>query len=93
MIRIKKEDLEAALRQLPDVEVVDVIVDRFRLIGTVVSRSFRGQDEAERQIAVYHHLDLTLGDEFYKDVEFVFTNTPEEYAALMAGGRKAKAKA
>ena len=93
MLKIKKADLEAALLQLPDVAEVNVVVDRFRLIGTVVSPRFRGQNEAERQIAVYGHLRLTLGDDFYKDVEFVFTNTPEEQAVVMAQEAKAMAKA
>jgi acid stress-induced BolA-like protein IbaG/YrbA len=77
-----KAELESALKQLPDVEESNVVVDRFRLIGTVVSARFRGQDQAQRQEAVYRHLRLTLGEDFWDDVEFVFTNTPEEYSAL-----------
>ena len=74
-----RDELEADLRALPDVREVS-IVGNGTLIGTVVSGSFAGQDEAERQATVWQLLRDRHRDEPHRlqNVEFIFTNAPGE---------------
>jgi acid stress-induced BolA-like protein IbaG/YrbA len=65
---------------MPNVEEVRVVGDR-KLIATIVSGSFRHQNEAERQEAVWSFIRSRLGSDELQNVEFIFTNTPEENAA------------
>jgi acid stress-induced BolA-like protein IbaG/YrbA len=52
------------------------------LIATVVSASFRQQDEALRQESVWKYLSDKLGSSEINNVEFIFTSTPEENSAV-----------
>jgi acid stress-induced BolA-like protein IbaG/YrbA len=66
---------------MPEIESVSVVGD-FSLVATVVSTSFRLQDEALRQEKVWKYLSDTLGSDELENVEFIFTSTPEENAAV-----------
>jgi stress-induced morphogen len=76
-----RDELETDLRALPDVREVSV-VGNGTLIATVVSGSFAGQDEAQRQAAVWSLLRDRHRDEPHRlqNVEFIFTNAPGEAA-------------
>jgi acid stress-induced BolA-like protein IbaG/YrbA len=71
------KELEADLRTLPDVRDVQV-VGNGTLIATVVSGSFKGQDEAVRQRAVWTILRERHESRQLQNVEFIFTNAPGE---------------
>jgi hypothetical protein len=76
-----KEQLQRVLTTMPDIDEVTVVEDR-TLIATVVSGAFRDQDEGERQATVWRYLRRHLGSEDdLANIEFIFTNTPEEMAA------------
>ena len=76
-------ELEHALSGMPGIEEVTVVGDH-SLIATVVSRSFKDLDEAFRQEAVWKYLREKLGSIALQNVEFIFTNTPEENAASLS---------
>lgn len=75
--------LERILSAMPGIESVSV-VGGYSLIATVVSTSFRHQDEALRQERVWKYCSDTLGLDELSNVEFIFTSTPEENAAVSA---------
>lgn len=52
-------------------------IDR-SIIATILSRSFSGMDEAERQKMVWRALRQNLDDHERVAVEFVFTVAPDE---------------
>lgn len=72
---VTREQLEADLRTLPDVRDVTV-VGNGTLIATVVSGAFDGQDEAERQAAVWGLLRQQYPAHELQNIEFIFTNAP-----------------
>jgi acid stress-induced BolA-like protein IbaG/YrbA len=72
-----KDELESDLKDLPDVREVSV-VGNGTLIATVVSGSFSGQNEAERQEAVWKLLQNRRESQQLQNVEFIFTNAPGE---------------
>lgn len=74
-------ELERTLSAMPGIDAVTVVGD-YSLIATVVSASFRQQDEALRQENVWRYLNDMLGSSELRNVEFVFTSTPEENAAV-----------
>lgn len=74
-------ELERTLSAMPGIDAVTVVGDH-SLIATVVSASFRQQDEALRQENVWRYLSDTLGSSELQNVEFIFTSTPEENAAV-----------
>ena len=78
-----RSDLERILSGMPEIESVSVVGD-LSLVATVVSTSFRHQDEALRQEKVWKYLSDTLGSDELENVEFIFTSTPEENAAVSA---------
>jgi acid stress-induced BolA-like protein IbaG/YrbA len=75
-----REQLEQVLKEMPGVERADVVGD-WSLIATVVSANFKGQDEGYRQENVWKHVRQRLGSGELQNIEFIFTNTPEENAA------------
>lgn len=77
---VTRTELENALKRMPDVDHATVVGEH-SLIATVVSGSFREQDEARRQETVWRYLRAQLGAGALQNVEFIFTNTPEEAAA------------
>lgn len=74
------QELQRMLSQMPGIESVEV-VGNHSLIATVVSSAFRHQDEAVRQEEVWKYLGDLLGSAELKNIEFIFTSTPEEFAA------------
>jgi stress-induced morphogen len=52
-----------------------------RVLAQVVSSSFEGMDEGERQRLVWSKLLDELGDDQSRWVEFVFTDSPNELEA------------
>jgi acid stress-induced BolA-like protein IbaG/YrbA len=79
------EELQTVLQALPFETEIAVHAEGRRLVGVVVARIFEGMNEAERQRRVWHHLHERLDDRQLVRVEFVFTNSPAEDAALGAG--------
>jgi acid stress-induced BolA-like protein IbaG/YrbA len=75
-----RSELEQALTTMPNVDEA-IVVGEQSLIATVVSGSFRNQNEAQRQETVWSYLRQQLGSGALQNVEFIFTNTPEENAA------------
>jgi acid stress-induced BolA-like protein IbaG/YrbA len=72
-----KERLKQVLETMPQVEEATVVGD-WKLIATVVSRAFMGRNEAQRQETVWSYIRRQLGSEDLQNIEFIFTNTPEE---------------
>ncbi|MEO6811514.1 MAG: hypothetical protein ABI353_20570 [Isosphaeraceae bacterium] len=62
----------------PEVRVVPG--DQFKYLGIVVSRSFEGMDEAERQELVWERVLRTLDRDDQAQIEFIYTDTPSEIA-------------
>lgn len=56
-------------------------IDR-SVIATILSRSFSGMDEAERQKMVWRALRQNLDDHERVAVEFVFTVAPDEQESV-----------
>ena len=75
-----RAQLQQTLATMPDVDDVTVVGEE-SLVATVVSRSFRGQNEAQRQETVWGYVRRQLGSSALQTIEFIFTNTPEENAA------------
>lgn len=75
-----RAELEQALTTMPDVDQATVVGEQ-SLIATVVSGSFSEQNEAQRQETVWGYLRRQLGSDALRNIEFIFTNTPEENAA------------
>ncbi|WP_437764098.1 hypothetical protein WMF27_37385 [Sorangium sp. So ce281] len=75
-----RAELEQALTTMPNVDEANVVGEQ-SLIATVVSGSFRDQNEAQRQETVWSYLRQQLGSGALQNIEFIFTNTPEENAA------------
>jgi acid stress-induced BolA-like protein IbaG/YrbA len=78
-----RSELERTLSEMAGIESVSV-VGVHSLIATVVSTCFRDQDEALRQEMVWKFLNDALGADELENVEFIFTSTPEENAAISA---------
>lgn len=75
---LEAERLKEILEGYPDgAESVDV-VGKGSLVATIVSESFRAQDEAIRQRHVWAYLQAQLGDGDLRRIEFIFTNAPGE---------------
>ena len=74
-----RAELEQALTTMPDIDEA-VVVGEQTLIATVVSGSFRDQNEAQRQERVWRHLRAQLGSDALQNIEFIFTNAPGENA-------------
>lgn len=77
---LTRDELETDLKQLPSVQSVEVIGNG-TLIATVVSGSFAGVDEAERQATVWRLLRSRHDASQLQNVEFIFTNAPGEDAS------------
>lgn len=75
-----RAELEQTLTTMPNVDAA-MVIGEHSLIATVVSGSFRDQNEAQRQETVWGYLRRQLGSGALQNIEFIFTNTPEENAA------------
>ena len=83
-----RDALRASLEQM-NLSCAEVRVsgDPGRIIGIIASPDFEGQNEAVRQGKLWRHLLANLSDEQLAEIEFVFTLTPRELAALDRGER------
>lgn len=73
-----RQELDAVLRTLPDgVERVEVVGDR-TLIATVVSESFSGRNEADRQASVWSYLQTRLDESNLQNIEIILTDAPDD---------------
>jgi acid stress-induced BolA-like protein IbaG/YrbA len=81
-----KEKVKQILQQLaiadPQVKILEE--SGSRVLAEVVSSSFEGMDQGERQRLVWSKLLDELGDDQSRWVEFVFTDAPSEIAAAEA---------
>ena len=83
-------ELHAILDQLPlHDRLIRVGYEDHHLIGVVASSDFEGQHEGIRQETVWKHLLAALSRDQRAEVEFVYTFTREELAALDRGERPA----
>jgi len=80
------ERLHEILAAIPGVEqvFVDEHEDDRRLVARVIAYRFERLDEAQRQAEIYGVLLDELKPHELRRVEFVFTDTPREYADLVA---------
>lgn len=82
---LTEERLRDILAAIPGVEQVTVYEDRGRLLARVIASRWEGVDEADRQAEVYDVLLATLQHRHERRrVEFIFTDTPREYAEAAA---------
>jgi hypothetical protein len=63
----------------PKVEVMEG--DPYRYLGNIISPTFEGMDDYDRQLLVWGRVYDTLSEEDHRWIEFLFTNTPAEMAA------------
>jgi acid stress-induced BolA-like protein IbaG/YrbA len=49
-----------------------------KIVGFVVSKSFEGMSQTERQNYVWDHLEKELSEEQHKRIRVIITMTPEE---------------
>jgi acid stress-induced BolA-like protein IbaG/YrbA len=84
-----KERLHAVLATaaVADPEI-EVTWDGYKVVGAVVSSTFEGINEAERQALIWDALEQMSMEERLR-VAFVFTDTPEERAEEEAEQRAA----
>ncbi len=55
--------------------------DPYRYLGNIISTTFEGMEDWERQELVWGRVYDTLDEEDHRWIEFLFTNTPAEMAA------------
>ena len=75
----------------PKVEVMEG--DPYRYLGNIISPTFEGMDDYERQKLVWRRVYETLEDEDHRWIEFLFTNTPAEMAAYAEANESTAEKA
>jgi acid stress-induced BolA-like protein IbaG/YrbA len=81
-----REKLRQSLEGHLDSPKVDVIEgDPFRFLGIIVSPSFEGMEDTDRQRIVWDRVLKTFDERDRKRIEFLFTNAPSEVAAEEVG--------
>jgi hypothetical protein len=70
-----KKSLEGYL-QSPDISAIPG--DLTTVLGVIVSPSFEGLDEGERQEIVWDRVLKTFNEDERRQVEFLYTNAPSE---------------
>ncbi len=76
-----REQLEERLREFPGVEPTKVRVEGdYSFVAQILAPQFAGQDEADRQEAVYHFLRERFSEDDMQAIEFIFTNAPGDAA-------------
>jgi acid stress-induced BolA-like protein IbaG/YrbA len=61
---------------------VDVIEgDPYRFLGIIVSPTFEGMEDFDRQELVWQRVYKTIDEEDRRRIEFLFTNAPSEVTA------------
>lgn len=76
-----KQLLQEVLDRWPEAEsvTVETVKPGSRLMAMVVSNSFAGQNEAERQARVWSYVCSQIpSEDDLRNIEFIFTNTPNE---------------
>lgn len=81
---LSAERLREILAMIPGVEDVAVDEDEGRLVARVIAARWDGIEDHERQAEIYGVLLEKLHLDDLWRVEFVFTDTPSEYAELAA---------
>jgi acid stress-induced BolA-like protein IbaG/YrbA len=78
---MNKDTLEQKLRELPyDSLDIRVVPDGLRFTAVVTTPAFSKMDEAERQRVVWRHLRKHFSDHELVRIEFIFTDSPGDYA-------------
>jgi acid stress-induced BolA-like protein IbaG/YrbA len=75
---ILTRSMEGVLESLK-VEVMEG--DPWRYLGNIISTTFEGMDDYDRQVLVWRRVYETIKEEDHRWIEFHFTNTPAEMAA------------
>ena len=78
------ERLHDLLAAIPGVEQVFVDLDEGRLVARVIASRFEGIDDGLWQEEIYQAVLGRLQSHERRRVAFVFTDTPREYAELLA---------
>jgi len=75
-----KERLAESLKKIDlDDPIIRVVPgDHHRVVGIIVSPTFEGKDEAERQDIVWDRVLKDLDDQDQSRIEFLYTDTPSE---------------
>lgn len=79
-----RDELKAALERLPAGVSAVRIDGPSPYVAVVTSDAFANLDEADRQRAVWSHLRSEFGDNVFEEIEFIFTDTPDERRAATA---------
>jgi acid stress-induced BolA-like protein IbaG/YrbA len=81
------EELRAILLRLEGVHDVQISAEGRKFVAFVQASRFQGMEEGARQVEVWRLLRDALAPDQLDQVEFVFTDTPEERRETDAGGR------
>jgi hypothetical protein len=74
--------------------LVDVLeAEPFRFQGSIVSPTFEGMEDWERQELVWGRVYRTFNEEDRRWLDFIFTNTPAEMAAYAEANEQTMDKA
>ncbi len=78
--------LEASLRGLkldaPIIRVLPADSAKYKCFADIISETFEGMDEAERQAIAWGRILETLDDEDQRRIEFMYTDAPSERGVL-----------
>lgn len=71
--------IDVLRQRYPDIQDgLEVVEETGRVLGSIVSSSFRGLDHEERQRLVWNHLDVELNSDELRLVGPIVTLTPAE---------------
>jgi acid stress-induced BolA-like protein IbaG/YrbA len=89
-----KETLRRSMEGHLESPQVDVIEgDHYRFLGNIISRTFEGMEDWERQELVWGRVYQTFNEEDRRWLDFLFTNTPAEMAAYAEANEQSAEKA
>jgi acid stress-induced BolA-like protein IbaG/YrbA len=77
-----KQLLEQLAVESPRVRLLEDAEIGPRIMALVVSPTFEGMDEADRQALVWGKLFDSLDNRDQRSVEFIYTKSPAEYDAI-----------
>ncbi len=75
-----RESLRGLGLDAPEIRVYPADFGGYKYFGRVISRSFEGQYEGQRQARVWGHLLDAMSPDDQSRVEFVYTDTPAEWS-------------
>src|SRR2546421_7440878 len=81
LTKITEQKLEAALTRRLTLEEPLFLLERAggRLIGNIISPSFRGKRDSERQQMIWDALDAEFGNHWGAQVGMLLAYTPQEW--------------